>query len=103
MEREQYDALIITTANDFCHVSRNYCKLTELMPARRLIFIGSDEVGRLSKELNLGDRLVLSAVFKDAVQVRYVRINIILYGMETLFRAKSFLCSVKTADCRILI
>jgi hypothetical protein len=57
MDREPYDVLIITTAKDFLRVSRNYHKLTELIPARQLIFIGNDEVGRLSQELNLGEKV----------------------------------------------
>jgi hypothetical protein len=57
MDREPYDVLIITTAKDFLRVSRNYHKLTELIPARQLIFIGSDEVGRLSHELNFGEKV----------------------------------------------
>lgn len=53
---KEFDALIMTTAKDYVRLQNNYHKLVEHMPARRLLFIGSDEVGRLVKETNLGER-----------------------------------------------
>lgn len=54
---KEFDALIMTTAKDFVRLQNNYLRLVAHMPARRLLFIGSDEVGRLVKEASLGERV----------------------------------------------
>ena len=53
----EFDALIMTTAKDFIRLQNNYQRLVKHMPARRLLFIGSDEVGCLVKEADLGERV----------------------------------------------
>lgn len=42
--KENYDAIIVTTAADYDRVCRNYPRLSEYLPARNIIFIGSKEV-----------------------------------------------------------
>lgn len=53
-----YDALIMTTAPDFVRLQNNYHRLVSHMEARRLIFVGSEDVGRLVEEAKLGEKVV---------------------------------------------
>lgn len=53
----KYDVLIITTERDFLRARKNYPRLIQNMPAERLIFVGSEEVGKRVEELALGDRV----------------------------------------------
>lgn len=54
---EKFDAIIVTTAADYKRVRNNYKRIVDLMPAEKLIFVGSEEVGRLVKEEPFADRL----------------------------------------------
>lgn len=53
----KYDVLIITTERDFLRARKNYPRLIQNMSAERLIFVGSEEVGKRAEELALGDRV----------------------------------------------
>lgn len=55
--KPEYDALIVTTAKDFFRLKSNYHRLIQLLPARKLIFVGSSEVGRLLLKENYGERV----------------------------------------------
>ena len=46
-----FDTLVVITPNDFLRLRSNYSRLIKWLPDGRLIFIGSDEVGRLVGEL----------------------------------------------------
>ncbi|MCR5789580.1 MAG: DUF6492 family protein [Lachnospiraceae bacterium] len=49
---QKFDALIVITPADYDRVSRNYNRLVKYLPAERIIFIGSEEVGeRVSRDL----------------------------------------------------
>lgn len=52
--QKSYDVLIMTTAKDFLRLQSNYHRLVENMPARKLIFVGNEEVETLTQCLNLG-------------------------------------------------
>ena len=52
-----YDALIMTTAPDFIRLQNNYHRLARYMEAKRLIFVGSEEVGRLVEAAALGEKV----------------------------------------------
>lgn len=51
-----YNALIIVTPDDYKRVSVCHKRQIELLPARKIIFIGSEEVGRLLEEEKLGEK-----------------------------------------------
>lgn len=55
--KQEYNALIMTTAKDYLRLQNNYYKLVENMPAGKLLFIGSEEVGELVKAANMGERV----------------------------------------------
>lgn len=52
-----YDALIMAVPKDYLRLESLYGKLVQGMPARRLLFVGNDEVGRLVEASDLGDRV----------------------------------------------
>ena len=52
-----YDALIVVTPADFVRVKVNYDRLFDLLPVRKIIFIGSDEVCHMAVELPYGDKV----------------------------------------------
>lgn len=52
-----YSALIVVTPGDYLRVESNYSRLIENIPARRIVFVGSDEVGRLVKASKYSDRM----------------------------------------------
>ena len=53
----KYDTYIVITAKDFQRVSKQYAWMVRNLPDGRLIFVGSEEVGRLVEELELGGRV----------------------------------------------
>ena len=76
-----FDAIIVVAANDYGRLQKNYPKLLANIPARRVIFVGSEEVGSLVKEfgtdsektgfLNENDVIPFDkvhAVMKDALK-----------------------------------
>ena len=55
--KQQYDALIVVTAKDFERVQTQYHRLAANLPARRIFFVGNEEVARLVKSADLGDKV----------------------------------------------
>lgn len=53
----EYDGLIVVTPADFKRLEVLYPRLLETLPVRKLLFIGSGEVGELLKEAALGERV----------------------------------------------
>ncbi len=53
----QYDALIVVTPKDFKRVENQYHRLAAYLPARRIYFVGSKEVGALVEASNLGAKV----------------------------------------------
>ena len=53
----KYNVLIMTTPKDFLRLKNNYHRLVKNMPAKQLVFVGNEEVGKLSKGLNLGEQV----------------------------------------------
>jgi len=54
---EQYDALIIVTAKDYERVQNQYHRLVADLPARRIFFVGGEEVADLVKTSGLGEKV----------------------------------------------
>ncbi|MBR5422085.1 MAG: hypothetical protein IK115_13155 [Lachnospiraceae bacterium] len=52
-----YDTYIVTTAQDFKRIGRQYGWLVDNLPSGRLLFVGSEEVGMLVKDAHLGSRV----------------------------------------------
>lgn len=52
-----FDALIMVTPQDYLRLQKHYQRLAENLPARRVLFIGSQEVGELVKNSGLGDKI----------------------------------------------
>lgn len=53
----EYDALIVVTAKDFERVQSQYHRLSANLPARRIIFVGNEEVARLVESAGLGEKV----------------------------------------------
>lgn len=53
----QYDALIVVTAKDYERVQNQYHRLAADLPARRIFFVGNEEVAELVKASNLGENV----------------------------------------------
>lgn len=53
----KYNILIMTTERDFLRLKSNYHRLVKNMPAQKLIFVGSEEVGKQVQQLDLGERV----------------------------------------------
>ncbi len=51
-----YDALIVVTAKDYVRLQSNYHRMLKYLPVRKLLFIGSEEVGALVRNSGLGER-----------------------------------------------
>lgn len=56
--QEKYDVLILTTPKDFLRVKKHYKKLLELLPVKRLIMLGSRQVGEMLQEAKLEKEVV---------------------------------------------
>lgn len=56
-DEKDYDGLIVVTPTDFVRLEALYSRLVAILPVRKLIFIGSEEVGRLVEELDLGPQV----------------------------------------------
>ena len=50
MDKTVYDVLVMVTPKDFKRVECLYERMIQLLPARRVFFVGSEEVGRLVDE-----------------------------------------------------
>lgn len=57
MSEPIYNTYIVITPKDFERVQKQYAWMVEMLPAGRLVFVGSEKVGELVKTLNLGDRV----------------------------------------------
>lgn len=53
----KYDAIILTTANDFRRLQVNYSRLITNMQPRKVIFVGNAEVGALVERLQMGGKV----------------------------------------------
>ncbi len=53
----QYDAIIVVTAKAYETVQSQYHRLAANLPARRLLFVGNEEVGALVEQSDLGDHV----------------------------------------------
>ena len=53
----KFNVLIMTTERDFLRLKSNYHRLVKNMPAQKLIFVGSEEVGKEVEQLHLGERV----------------------------------------------
>lgn len=51
-----FDALVMITPKDFLRLRRNYYRLVEDLPARRVLFVGNTDVGRLVMDSDLGEK-----------------------------------------------
>lgn len=52
----EYDALIVVTGKDFERVQSQYHRLAANLPARRILFVGNEEVAGLVRNLGLGEK-----------------------------------------------
>ncbi|MGN0161807.1 MAG: hypothetical protein ACI4AQ_10500 [Lachnospiraceae bacterium] len=52
----EYDAMVVVTPKDFKRVECNNERMVKYLPVRRVLFVGSDEVGRYVKESGLGEK-----------------------------------------------
>lgn len=50
MGTELYDAIVVVTVNDFKRMRPNHKRVVELLPVRRILFCGNEEVGEALKE-----------------------------------------------------
>lgn len=51
---QEFDAIIVVTAKDYERLQRNYPKLLSDIPARRVLFVGNEDVALLVKNLGPG-------------------------------------------------
>lgn len=85
--KQQYDALIVVTAGDFERVRSQYHRLAANLPARRIFFVGNEEVSRLVETAGLGDKVGFldenSIIPFDAVHAAMTRaLESVLRGRE---------------------
>lgn len=58
MDRQQtFDTLIMVTPEDYLRLQKNYHRLVEKLPVRRILFTGNEETERLVKASGLGERV----------------------------------------------
>lgn len=65
MNQIMFNTLIFTTAKDFLRAKANYHRLVHYMSGRRIIFVGSQEVGEQVKLAKLGERV--SYIDEDSI------------------------------------
>lgn len=54
---QEFDALIMVTPQDYLRLQKHYPRLVKNLPARRVLFIGNTEVGKLVQQSGLGDNI----------------------------------------------
>lgn len=54
---KEYDVLIVVTPSDYLRLSNQYERIIDLLPARKLIFIGNSGVGDYVRNSGLGERV----------------------------------------------
>ena len=57
MDKMDYDTYIVITPKDFTRLKNQYAWMVNMLPAGRLIFVGSSDVSKLVFELDLGNRV----------------------------------------------
>ena len=55
--KQEFDALVMTTAMDYLRLRSNYHRLVENLPVRHLFFVGSSEVEELVRADDIGDQV----------------------------------------------
>ena len=101
----KYNVLIMITERDFLRLKSNYHRLVKNMPAQKLIFVGSEEVGKEVEQLNLGERVDfinendilpfadVNKVIQKALQIEEVPRGVTgWYYQQFLKMQYSFLC-----------
>lgn len=53
---KDYDAIVIVTPNDFRRVECNNKRIVEYLPVRKVLFVGSSELGELVRQSELGKK-----------------------------------------------
>lgn len=56
MDIKTYDAVVIVTPNDFKRVECNNQRIVKYLPVRKVLFVGSEELGELVKQSDFGDK-----------------------------------------------
>lgn len=51
-----YDAIVVVTPKDFKRVESNNKRIVEYLPVRKVLFVGSKELGELVEQSSLGDK-----------------------------------------------
>lgn len=54
---QKYDAIIVVTAKDYERVQNQYHRLAANLPARRILFVGNEEVASLVEQSDLGEKV----------------------------------------------
>lgn len=57
MSEQKYDTYIVITPKDFERVQKQYTWMADMLPAGKMIFIGSPQVGDMVDALKLGERV----------------------------------------------
>lgn len=52
----RYDAIVVVTPKDFKRVECNNERIVQYLPVRKVIFVGSEELGHMVKESGLGEK-----------------------------------------------
>ena len=55
-DTELYDAIVVVTPNDFKRVESNNKRIVDYLPVRKVLFVGSKELGELVAQSSLGDK-----------------------------------------------
>ena len=53
---QRYDAIIVVAAKDYKRLQNQYHRLVANMPARRILFVGNEEVASLVEQSDLGEK-----------------------------------------------
>lgn len=56
LDKKIYDAIVVVTPNDFKRVECNNKRIVEYLPVRKVLFVGSTELGELVKRSELGEK-----------------------------------------------
>lgn len=51
-----YDAIVVVTPKDFKRVESNNKRIVEYLPVRKVLFVGSKELGELVEQSSFGDK-----------------------------------------------
>ncbi len=85
--KQEFDALIMTTAADYLRLQNNYHRLVRNLPARRILFVGSLEVGKLVENSGFGDKV--SFIHEDDI-LPFATVHALMSKrLETLLQGQS--------------